>query len=285
MAGTLMSKRPIRIATAQSRISPDVRENGREIRRLMRQARSEGAAIVHFPEGAMSGCSKAQIKDWDRVDWDCPRGRAASRRRTWPASSGLWVVVGSSHRLTPPHRPHNSLYVISDRGEVATRYDKRFCSHTEITDWHTPGREPCVFEVDGWRFGCVLCIEVQFPELFLQYAELDVDCVLFSAYADDPMFGIQAQGYAASHSYWVSVSAPTQMSRGLSSRLIAPNGEVQAAATPSVSGLAVDLLDENCPRWEIALHRAKPWRAKARDGAIYRQRYVQDPRSDPKTGF
>ena len=135
---------------------------------------------------------------------------------------GLWVVVGSSHRLTPPHRPHNSLYVISDRGEVATRYDKRFLSHTEITGWHTPGREPCVFEVDGWRFGCALCIEVHFPEVFREYAELGVDCVLFSAYADDPMFGIQAQGYAASHSYWVSVSIPTQMSRGLTSRLIAP---------------------------------------------------------------
>ena len=54
-----MTKRPMKLATAQSQISADVRENGREIRTLMRQARSEGAAIVHFPEGAMSGCSKA----------------------------------------------------------------------------------------------------------------------------------------------------------------------------------------------------------------------------------
>jgi hypothetical protein len=75
------------------------------------------------------------------------------------------------------------------------------------------------------------------------------------------------------------------MSRGLSSRLIAPTGEVQAMATPSASGIVVDLLDEQCPRWEIALHRAKPWRAKARDGSIYRGRYVQDPRSDVKSSF
>jgi predicted amidohydrolase len=198
---------------------------------------------------------------------------------------GLWVVVGSCHRLTSPHRPHNSLYVISDRGEVATRYDKRFLSHTEVSGWHTPGREPCVFEVGGWRFGCVLCIEVHFPELFHEYAELGVDCVLFSAYADDSIFGIQAQGYAASHSYWVSVSAPTQLSRGLPSRLIAPTGEVQAVATPLESGVVVDLLDESCPRWEVALHRAKPWRAKARAGEIYRQRYVSDPRSEARSGF
>jgi predicted amidohydrolase len=272
------------IAVAQSQISADVRENGREIRELMRRARAEGAAIVLFPEAAMSGCSKAQIKAWDRVEWDSLvdelKAVADLARKL-----GLWVVVGCNHRLTPPHRPHNSLYVISDRGELATRYDKRFLSHTEITDWHTPGRHPCVFEVDGWRFGCVLCIEVHFPEVFRQYAELGVDCVLFSAYADDAMFGIQSQGYAASHSYWVSVSTPAQMSHGLSSRLIGPTGEVQAAATPFASGIVVDLLDEQCPRWEIALHRARPWRAKARDGSVYRQRYVQDPRSELKSSF
>jgi predicted amidohydrolase len=279
-----MSKHPITIAVAQSRISADVRDNGREIRELMRRARAGGAAIVHFPEGAMSGCSKAQIKDWDGVDWnalvDELKAVADLAREL-----GLWAVAGCSHRLTPPHRPHNSLYVISDRGQITTRYDKRFLSHTEVTGWHTPGREPCVFEVDGWRFGCTLCIEVQFPEVFQQYAALGVECVLFSAYADDPMFGIQAQGYAASHSYWVSVSTPTQMSVGLSSRLIAPTGEIQAAATPAVSGIVVDLLDEQCPRWDIALNRARPWRAKARDGSVYRQRYVQDPRSDGKSSF
>src|SRR3954464_14151844 len=118
-----MRKLPITIAVAQSQISADVRENGREIRELMRRARAEGAAIVHFPEGAMSGCSKAQIKDWDRVDWDAlvdELEAAAGLAR----ALGLWFVGGSTPRLTPPHRPHNSLYVISDRGELVTPYDK-----------------------------------------------------------------------------------------------------------------------------------------------------------------
>jgi predicted amidohydrolase len=279
-----MEKPPVTIAVAQSRISADFRKNGREVRELMRQARAGGARIVQFPEGAMSGCSKAQIKAWDRVDWDA-LANELDAVADLARELGLWVVVGCSHRLTPPHRPHNSLYVISDRGVLATRYDKRFLSHTEITGWHTPGRDPCVFEVDGWCFGCLLCIEVHFPELFQQYAELAVDCVLFSAYADDAMFGIQAQGYAASHSLWVSLSTPTQMSRGLPSRLIAPTGEVQAAATPEVYGVVLGVLDERCPRWDLALHRARPWRAKARDGSIYREGHVRDPRSEQKTGF
>jgi predicted amidohydrolase len=279
-----MGKRPITIATAQSLISADVRENGREIRGLMHQARSQGATIVHFPEGAMSGYTKSQIKDWAHVDWDALL-RELQLTADLARDLGLWVVLGSCHRLTPPHRPHNSLYVLSDRGDLATRYDKRLCSHTEITRWFTPGRGCCVFEVDGWRFGCALCIEIHFPELFQEYAALDVDCVLFSSYSEDPMFGIQAQGYAASHSYWVSVSVPTQTSHALSSRLIAPTGDVQASAPPSISGLSIARLDADAPEWKIALHHAKPWRATARDGAIYRQRHVRDPRSEEKTQF
>jgi len=279
-----MRKRPIKIATAQSHISVDVRENGREVRRLMRQAREGGATIAHFPEGALSGYTKSQIKNWDHVDWD------AIAQELWLTTGlarelGLWVVVGCNHRLTAPHRPHNSLYVISAEGKLVTRYDKQFCSHTEITNWYSPGREYCVFEVGGWRFGCALCIEIQFPELFFRYAELGVDCMLFSSYSEEPMFGVQAQGYAASHNYWVSVSVPAQTSHALSSRLIAPSGVIQAAAAPSISTIALEQLDADAPEWEIPLNRARPWREKAREGAIYRQRYVQDPRSDEKSEF
>jgi predicted amidohydrolase len=279
-----MSKRPIKIAVAQSLISPDVRENGREIRRLMQQAQLKEVVLVHFPEGAMSGYTKSQIKSWDHVEWEALVDELRLLANL-ARDLGLWVVVGSCHRLTSPHRPHNSLYVVSAQGELITRYDKQYCSNTEISNWYTPGRKYCVFEVAGWRFGCALCIEIQFPELFHKYADLDVDCVLFSSYSEEPMFGIQAQGYAATHSFWVSVSVPTQTSHALSSRLIAPTGEVQAVSTPSISGLAVSQLDADCPAWKIALKHAKPWRATARNGEIYRQRYVQDPRSENRSKF
>jgi hypothetical protein len=75
------------------------------------------------------------------------------------------------------------------------------------------------------------------------------------------------------------------MSHGLCSRLIGPTGENQTMATPEASGTVVDLLDERSPRWEVALHRAKPWRDKARDGSIYRECYVRDPRSEMKSEF
>jgi predicted amidohydrolase len=279
-----MTKRPIKIAAAQSLISTDVHGNGREIRGLMQQAKAEDAALVHFPEGAISGYTKSQIKGWDRFDWNSLKGELELTAHL-ARELGLWVVLGSGHRLTAPNRPHNSLYIINGRGELATRYDKQFCSNTEITKFYTPGRADCVFEVEGWRFGCALCIEIHFPELFLRYADLGVDCLLFSSYSEDPVYGIIAQGYAAIHNYWVSVSVPTQTSHALSSRLISPSGEVQSTASPSISGLAVDWLDPDCPKWKIALHHARPWRARAREGTIYREHYVHDPRSEKKTMF
>jgi predicted amidohydrolase len=280
---TAMNKGPITVATAQGRISADVRANGREIRDLMRQARSGGASLAHFPEGALSGCTKSQIKDWVQMDW-AALGDELRQTAALAGKLGLWVVFGCAHRLTPPHRPHNSLYVVSDRGELVNRYDKRFLSHTEVTRFYTPGRGACLFEVGGWRFGCALCIEIQFDEVFRAYADRGVDCVLFSSYSQDPMFGTQAQGYAASHNLWISFSVPAQCSHTLGSRLIGPSGEVQGSMQLT-SGVLVETLDADDRRWDVALNRSKPWRSLARKGDIYRERYADDPRSTDRSGF
>ena len=91
-----MSKRPITIATAQSRISCDVRENGQELRALMRQAREGGAAMIHFPEAALSGYTKSQIKNWDDVDWEVLQ-REKHLVADCARELGLWVVVRCNH--------------------------------------------------------------------------------------------------------------------------------------------------------------------------------------------
>ncbi len=78
----------------------------------------------------------------------------------------LWTVFGSVHQLTPPHCPHNSLYVVSDHGELVTRYDERMLSNTKISFMYAPGKIPVTFEVDGVRFGCALGMETHYPEIF-----------------------------------------------------------------------------------------------------------------------
>lgn len=277
-------KAPLKIATAQSRVSASVEENGQEIRRLMVEAKAHGASLIHFPEGALSGYVKSEIHDWRNVNWQAlyHQQQAIAQQA---AELKLWTVIGCNHKLSEPHRPHNSLFVINDKGEIAARYDKRWCSNTEINDWYTPGCEPCVFSVSGWRFACAICIEIQFPEVFREYSAAGVDCVLFSAYADNPMFGIQAQAYSATYNYWLSYSTPSQMSQKFSSCLIGPSGEIQNTCDKGISSVVISELDVSAPQYDIALKHAKPWRALARQGSIYADRRVYDPRSAEKDVF
>ncbi|TCO46123.1 putative amidohydrolase [Kribbella antiqua] len=271
----------IRIAVAQPVISADARVNGETVRRLMRKAAAGRARVVQFPEGLLSGYAKEQIADWSHVDWDVVR-EELELIMALAAELKVWVVLGSAHPLTPPHRPHNSLYVISDAGEIVDRYDKRFCSHTEINHFYTPGFDPVVFDVDGYRFGCVICVEINFPQLFSQYERLGVECLLLSAYPVDTVFEVKARAYAAINCYWVSMSLPAQTRDLMPSGLITPNGTYATQVTGK-SELAIATLDRDDPDLTIPLQHARPWRTTALKGDIYRTRAVTDPRSQNRT--
>ena len=275
------AKKDVRIATTQPAGSADARENGRTARELMRRAAAAGARLIQFPEGFLSGYAKEQIADWNDVDWDAVRGELRSVADL-AAELGLWVVLGSAHPLTAPHRPHNSLYVISDQGRVVTRYDKRYCSHTEITRFYSPGFAPIVVDVDGYRFGLAICIEVNFPHLFAEYDRLGVDCVLLSAWPVDTVFFRKAQAHAAIHNYWLSLSVPAQSADLMPSAIIGPDGsELAVVAAPEEPVTTV--LDRDAPQFHVELGLARPWRAEANRGDIYRSRRVEDLRSSDRT--
>jgi predicted amidohydrolase len=218
---------------------------------------------------------------WDDVDWTAVREEIQAIADL-AAELGIWVVLGSAHPLTPPHRPHNSLYVISDQGQVVTRYDKRFCSNTEITQFYRPGFVPVVFDVDGYRFGCAICIEVNFPQLFAEYERLGVDCLLLPAWPVDSVFFLKAQAHAAINNYWLSLSVPGQCADLMRSAVIGPDGTVLAAVQPGTE-LAAVTLDRAAPEFHVPLNLARPWRAEANAGEIYRRRQVDDPRSTDRT--
>ena len=197
--------RKFRIAIVQLPISGDARKNGVNVRQAMREASAGNARLIQFPEGMLSGYAKNPILDWAEVDWQIVQEELEGVMAL-AADLKIWVVLGSAHPLTPPHLPHNSLYIISDQGQIINRYDKRICSFTEVTRFYTPGYEPVVFEIDGFRFGCIICVEINFPALFIEYGELGIDCLLLSAYPVDEIFYLKARAYAAIHNYWVSLS-------------------------------------------------------------------------------
>jgi predicted amidohydrolase len=303
--GDEMPKR-MRLAVAQTTLCEDPRDrdelraSGREIRRLMSEAQKSGARLIHLPEGAtcspnkrvmsVDGPDTVGASDWDRFEWDVLQ-QELKATATLARELKLWTVVGSVHRLSAPNRPHNSMYVISDKGSVVTRYDERLLSNTKISYMYTPGSAPVTFEVDGFHFGCSLGMEAHFPEIFSEYERLDVDCVLFSSTgvgtpANTGVFATEAQGHAATNSFWVSYSVDAQQSRFAPAGVISPGGDwlAQCPQDSSASVVTVEL-DETAENLADVLLRSRPWRRTAR-GGIYDPHFVRDdPRSDDRAAF
>jgi predicted amidohydrolase len=285
---------PMRLSVAQLTVQPDpgdtaaLRDSGGQIRRLMRDAHAAGARLLHLPEGALTCPGKRVMSAtgpetvgpaaWDRVDWTT----LAEELRAITVLAGelrLWTVLGSIHPLTPPRRPHLSLYVISDSGAIATRYDERMLSNTKVSHMYTPGSAPVTFTVDGVRFGCALGMEAVFPEVFLEYERLDVDCVLFSTHGpgtpvNNGPFALQAQALAAANSYWVSYAGTAQDAPNAPSGIITPNGDWLTRCPPEpVSAIMTADLDLTAENY------ARPWRRVARSGLYAQHQALNDPRS------
>jgi predicted amidohydrolase len=273
----MKKERPFCLAIGQLPITGDAALNGQRVRRAMHEAAEGGARLIQFPEGMLSGYAKHPVQDWAEVDWRVVRSELEAIMKL-AKELHIWVVLGSSHQLTPPNWPHNSLYVVSDQGALVTRYDKRIVSHTEVTQYYTPGTDPVVFDIDGYRFGCVICVEINFPQLFIEYARMDVDCMLFSAYPVDAIFDVKARAYAAIHNYWVSLATPTETGHFIKSALIGPDGEYLNRAE-SDEDVVFGELDRRDPRFDVALNKAKPWRASIATDPRYQTRHLNDPRS------
>jgi len=296
-----MKKKSVRLAVAQMSLRTDPRDilefraSGKEIRELMRQAHSAKAEMLHLQEGATCWPNKFILSEngpgdvgpavWDRFQWPALKEELQAIRQL-AQDLGLWVVFGSVHQLSNPQRPHNSLYVISDKGVLVTRYDERMLSHTKISYMYTPGTLPIAFEVKGLKFGCALGMESHFPEVFIEYEQLGVDCVLFSttggspAYPNDPAFTAEIVGHAASNSYWVSYAVAAKPDGAACSGIATPWGEWAAQCAPDgASSLAVfDIEDfSNDP--------ARPWRRSARSGIYEPLQVENDPRSETRDAF
>jgi predicted amidohydrolase len=266
----------IRIAAAQTPVSGDVAENGAVIRTMIAEAAAGGARLVLFCEGALSGYAKAQIKapgDWQTFDWTQQQRELATIAALCGERS-IAAVVGGAHWL-PEGRPHNSLYVASPQGKLLTRYDKRFLSHSEISDWYVPGRQPVTFEIDGYRFGCAICIEVQFPEIFAEYERLGVDAVLFASYGITDLFPTLLRAHAGLNCLWIAGATPAQKAHKGPAGIIGPDGNVVAhAAAEPVAAMAIAVLDRTDRAWDVPLNKARPWRRAARQGDIYREEHL-----------
>ncbi len=253
-------------------------------------AAAKGARLVNFCEGALSGYAKSQIShpdEWRRFDWEMQNAELHAIAELC-GELNIFSVIGAAHYISDTHPPHNSLYVFADNGRLLTRYDKRYLSNTELGGWYTPGTEPVTFDVDGYRFGCAICIETQFPEIFAEYEGVAADAVLFASYGLGTFFDIALQAHAGINCLWISAATPTQTALNGASGIIGPDGKWIARCHHRDYcdlELIMTTLDRNDALFNLPLKKSRPWRVKARSDDIYRGKRVEHSRSRNRDEF
>ncbi|MBI4582366.1 MAG: carbon-nitrogen hydrolase family protein [Planctomycetes bacterium] len=276
----------LRVASCQFPVSSDVRANGEWIRKQVRTAHEQHADIVHFPEAALAGYGNVDHTSFDHFDWAVLRAETESILRL-AAELKVWVVLGTMHRLTGEHKPHNCQYLINAEGRIVDRYDKRFCT-TDDLKFYTPGDHFVTFEINGIRCGLLICYDVRFPELYREYRRRNVQVVFHSFYNArmtpdkilPQIMPVTAQAHAGMNYMFLSL---TNSSAPLSwpCQFITPDGLVAARLPANEPGVLVNLIDTTRKYYDGS-HDQRPL---ALDGHLSSGETPDDERSKDRRSY
>jgi len=187
---------PVKAALAQINVTVgDLPGNTRLIVDTARRAHAEGARVVLFPELSLCGYPPEDLLLRPAFMRACTEALAVCARDLADLE-GLHVVVGHPHQFgqrgdvrsksVAVQQRHNAASVLSG-GRVLATYCKRELPNYQVFDerrYFASGRDagqpPVVFEVDGVRFGLLICEDAWFdePAASAKGAGADVLCVL-----------------------------------------------------------------------------------------------------------
>jgi predicted amidohydrolase len=191
-------REPLVIAAAQPPcVSHDVAAN---VLTHAATVRSAAARVVVFPELSLTGYEL----DAPAITVDDPRLAPLLEAC---AETGSLALVGAPVR-GEAGREHIAMLAVDGTGATVA-YLKMWLGGAE-PDRFSPGREPAVLEVDGWRLGLAICRDTGVPGHASDTAALGIDAyvaaVLESA-EDAAVPGERARRIAADHRVWVAVAS------------------------------------------------------------------------------
>lgn len=301
----------LKIATSYFPVSASIDANLTHIHRQMRQAAQEGCDVIHLPECGLSGYAGVDFESYEGFDWS--RLEEATREILDEARSlGLWTLLGSSHRLSARHKPHNSVYVVNRRGRVIDRYDKLFCAGPRSgrggdLRHYTPGSHFCEFRINRIRCGILICHDCRYPELYREYKRRRVQVMFHSFHAGNVraklwkaiaaeigprnvrlngaetiagiVFPATMQSMAANNFMWISCSNSSRAQSCFPGFLVRPDGVITGRLRRNVAGILVSTVDTAQELYDSTV----AWRDRAMDGIFHSGETVRDVRSRDRT--
>ncbi len=279
------------LATCQFNIEKKPEKNLRAITRQMMDAKAKGAHLVHFSEACLSGYLGSELKSSRETDWDSVAG-CMRRIMSLAGELRLWTVVGCNNRLSGNHKPHNSLYVIDDRGRLVNRYDKMFCTGKDDKRGdlahYSPGEAFVTFKVRDVKCGLLICHDFRYPELFREYKKRSVQLMLVSFHNagmtlkqyDHYTMSVPATLQAAAGSNFFAVSSNNGTRRyAWGSFVLNPEGVIVSRARPHRPAVLINTIDTN----EKLYDASADWRNRCMRGFYHSGTPVRDKRSRDRT--
>ena len=289
----------LRIAASQFSVEGEIAANRAQILAQIAEAARREARLVHFSEAALSGYAGVDLESFAGFDWEALEQATRDICRE-AAEHRVWVILGSAHRLSSPNKPHNSLYVISDAGQIVDRYDKRFCTGlsepTGTLDLahYSPGNHQVLFDVDGIRCGVLICYDYRFPELYRGLKAAGVEVLLQSfhnARRDQEtheqrniwkdIVPATMMGHAASNHIWISATNSAARYSSWGTFFVRPDGQLAGQLPLHEPGLLICDVDLGLEIWDAP----GPWRERAIRGQLHSGTLVEDPRSSDRKSF
>jgi predicted amidohydrolase len=189
---------PLTVAVAQPACVPyDVGANARRHAALIRAA---GARVVVFPELSLTGYELDAPTVPDQDERLGPMVAAC-------ADTGALALVGAPVSGDRNRRHLGVLAVDGDGVRVA--YRKMWLGGAEPR-YFTPGTEPAVLEVAGWRLGLAVCKDAGVPRHAAETAALGIDAYLVGALDHAEEICVQeerARRITADHRVWVAIAS------------------------------------------------------------------------------
>ena len=239
----------LKVATCQFAVGASIKRNSKKICELLRKAKKAKADVVHFSECALSGYVGTDFPNFEGYDWDLLKVET-QRIMALAAELYLWIVMVSTHKLTEPNKPHNSLYLINPKGEIVDRYDKRFCTAGDLRRL-TPGNRFVDFTINGVKCSLLICFDLRFPEIYRQLYKEGVNCIFQSFYnarqkgpsVHTHIMRQTMQCRAATNHFWVSMSNSSGYYCPYPSCFIQPDGRIVKQLRQNRPGLMVNRID------------------------------------------
>jgi predicted amidohydrolase len=248
---------------------------------------------VHFSELCLSGYAGSEFSSYKRFDWDLLR-EATERVLEEAKRLKVWVILGSSHRLTGRHKPHNSLYIINDQGRIIDRYDKMFCTGTRNCrngdlKHYTPGGHLPTFTIRGVRCSTQICHDFRYPELYRQIKAKGVQLVFHSYHnghktksflkRNGNIWAVTVpptmQAYAASNYLWISTNNTSARESSWPSFFVRPDGVIAGRLRNNIAGVLISHIDTSTQHYDAS----EAWRDRAIKGVLHSGTLVNDVRS------